>query len=236
MVRIKLFFVFCFFCVLSFSFAEDVENFSSDNFTISEKNHQNLVYTYVLDDSLIRKEYDLNKCLLLKITWDINTEKMISKTSYAYSESSMFPLSSETVYFLESKTEKREFSDAGKEVLCQTYLEKKLVLEQKYVYDSEGRISKNIEKKYEFLENELKSITENEIRYEYVEFDSESKTFTNEFYFENQFKTKEKIYLSPLKFYENTFFEGDIRIYTEYEENQKKLEITYFQGKELRRK
>ena len=81
MIRIKLFLVFCFFCVLSLSFAEDVENFTKDNFTISEKNHQNLVYTYVLDDSLIRKEYDLSKRLILKITWDINTEKMISKTS-----------------------------------------------------------------------------------------------------------------------------------------------------------
>ena len=236
MVRIKLFFVFCFFCVLSLSFAEDVENFSSDNFTISEKNHQNLVYTYVLDESLIRKEYDLSKRLILKITWDINTEKMISKTSYKYLENSMFPLSSETVYYLDGKTEKRKFSDVGKEILCQTYFDDKMVFEQKYVYDSEGRISKNIEIKYEFVENELKSTTENEICFEYVEFDSESKTFTNEFYFENQFQTKEKVYLSPLKFYENTFFEGDIRIYTEYEENQKMLEITYFQGKELRRK
>ena len=94
----------------------------------------------------------------------------------------------------------------------------------------------HIGKPIEISDKEPKStkITENEIKYEYVIFDS--KTFVNEYHFENNIKNKEKVYLSSTKYYENAFFEGDIKIYSEYENNLKQLEITYFQGKELRRK
>ena len=64
----------------------------------------------------------------------------------------------------------------------------------------------------------------------------DSKIFTNKFYFENKQKLTETIYLSPTKYYENTFFEGDFRIYAEYENNKKILEITYLHDKEVRRR
>ena len=62
------------------------------------------------------------------------------------------------------------------------------------------------------------------------------KEYKNEYHFENQIKTKEKIYLSNNKYFENVFFEDDIKIYSEYEDGKKILEITYYQEKEIRRK
>lgn len=228
MVRTKVFFIIYFLCVLRLGFSED--------FVLSEKNHNNLVYTYQYDNSLVRKEYDAKKRLILKITWDTSTDEMLTKISYSYLDDSMFPFASETVFFLESKVEKREYTDKGKEKLIQTYEKDELVSEKRYSYDSEGQTVSFIEKQFEILDKESPKtkITENEIKYEYVVFDS--KTFVNEYHFENNVKNKEKIYLSSTKYYENAFFEGDIQIYSEYENNLKKLEITYFQGKELRRK
>ena len=66
--------------------------------------------------------------------------------------------------------------------------------------------------------------------------DKTGKEYKNEFHFENQIKTKEKIYLSNNKYFENVFFEDDIKIYSEYEDGKKILEITYYQEKEIRRK
>ena len=231
MVRIKVLFILCFFCVLSFTF--------SDEFAVSDKNHNNLVYTYVFDNTLVRKEYDSNKRLIEKTIWDISTDAMVSKENYKYLEKSMFPLSSETVLYLESKTVKKEFSDIGKETKVQTYFNEDLILEVKYSYDLEGRVISHKEKKIELVDEKSNStkkqiVTENQIDYEYVDFNS--KTFTNEFYYENQIKTKEKIYLSSTKYYETTYFEDDISIYSEFENGVKQVEITYFQGKELRRK
>lgn len=228
MVRTKVLFIICFLCVLSLGFSED--------FVLSEKNHNNLVYTYQYDNSLVRKEYDEKKRLILKITWDTNTDEMVTKISYSYLDDSMFPFASETVFLLESKVEKRQYTDKGKEKLIQIYENEELISEKRYSYDSEGQTVSFIEKLIEISDKEPKStkITENEIKYEYVIFDS--KTFVNEYHFENNIKNKEKVYLSSTKYYENAFFEGDIKIYSEYENNLKQLEITYFQGKELRRK
>ena len=228
MVRTKVFFIIYFLCVLSLGFSED--------FVLSEKNHNNLVYTYQYDNSLVRKEYDEKKRLILKITWDTNTDEMVTKISYSYLDDSMFPFASETVFLLESKVEKRQYTDKGKEKLIQIYENEELISEKRYNYDSEGQTVSFIEKLIEISDKEPKStkITENEIKYEYVIFDS--KTFVNEYHFENNIKNKEKVYLSSTKYYENAFFEGDIQIYSEYENNLKQLEITYFQGKELRRK
>ena len=208
----------------------------SEDFVLSEKNHNNLVYTYQYDNSLVRKEYDEKKRLILKITWDTNTDEMVTKISYSYLDDSMFPFASETVFLLESKVEKRQYTDKGKEKLIQIYENEELISEKRYSYDSEGQTVSFIEKLIEISDKEPKStkITENEIKYEYVIFDS--KTFVNEYHFENNIKNKEKVYLSSTKYYENAFFEGDIQIYSEYENNLKQLEITYFQGKELRRK
>lgn len=228
MVRTKVLFIIYFLCVLSLGFSED--------FVLSEKNHNNLVYTYQYDNSLVRKEYDEKKRLILKITWDTNTDEMLTKISYSYLDDSMFPFASETVFLLESKVEKRQYTDKGKEKLIQIYENEELISEKRYSYDSEGQTVSFIEKLIEISDKEPKStkITENEIKYEYVIFDS--KTFVNEYHFENNIKNKEKVYLSSTKYYENAFFEGDIKIYSEYENNLKQLEITYFQGKELRRK
>ena len=228
MVRTKVLFIIYFLCVLSLGFSED--------FVLSEKNHNNLVYTYQYDNSLVRKEYDEKKRLILKITWDTNTDEMVTKISYSYLDDSMFPFASETVFLLESKVEKRQYTDKGKEKLIQIYENEELISEKRYSYDSEGQTISFIEKLIEISDKEPKStkITENEIKYEYVIFDS--KTFVNEYHFENNIKNKEKVYLSSTKYYENAFFEGDIKIYSEYENNLKQLEITYFQGKELRRK
>lgn len=228
MVRTKVLFIIYFLCVLSLGFSED--------FVLSEKNHNNLVYTYQYDNSLVRKEYDEKKRLILKITWDTNTDEMVTKISYSYLDDSMFPFASETVFLLESKVEKRQYTDKGKEKLIQIYENEELISEKRYSYDSEGQTVSFIEKLIEISDKEPKStkITENEIKYEYVIFDS--KTFVNEYHFENNIKNKEKVYLSSTKYYENAFFEGDIKIYSEYENNLKQLEITYFQGKELRRK
>ena len=208
----------------------------SEDFVLSEKNHNNLVYTYQYDNSLVRKEYDEKKRLILKITWDTNTDEMVTKISYSYLDDSMFPFASETVFLLESKVEKRQYTDKGKEKLIQIYENEELISEKRYSYDSEGQTVSFIEKLIEISDKEPKStkITETEIKYEYVIFDS--KTFVNESHFENNIKNKEKVYLSSTKYYENAFFEGDIKIYSEYENNLKQLEITYFQGKELRRK
>ena len=228
MVRTKVSYIIYFLCVLSLGFSED--------FVLSEKNHNNLVYTYQYDNSLVRKEYDEKKRLILKITWDTNTDEMLTKISYSYLDDSMFPFASETVFLLESKVEKRQYTDKGKEKLIQIYENEELISEKRYSYDSEGQTISFIEKQIEISDKEPKStkITENEIKYEYVIFDS--KTFVNEYHFENNIKNKEKVYLSSTKYYENAFFEGDIKIYSEYENNLKQLEITYFQGKELRRK
>lgn len=228
MVRTKVLFIIYFLCVLSLGFSED--------FVLSEKNHNNLVYTYQYDNSLVRKEYDEKKRLILKITWDTNTDEMVTKISYSYLDDSMFPFASETVFLLESKVEKRQYTDKGKEKLIQIYENEELISEKRYSYNSEGQTVSFIEKLIEISDKEPKStkITENEIKYEYVIFDS--KTFVNEYHFENNIKNKEKVYLSSTKYYENAFFEGDIKIYSEYENNLKQLEITYFQGKELRRK
>ena len=110
--------------------------------------------------------------------------------------------------------------------MIQTYEKDELVSEKQYSYDSKGQTVSFIEKQFEILDKESQKtkITENEIKYEYVVFDS--KTFVNEYHFENSIKNKEKIYLSSTKYYENAFFEGDIQIYSEYENNLKKLEIT----------
>ena len=225
--------ILCFFCVLFFAYSE-ANQISNDNFTVSEKNHNNLVYTYLSDNYLIRKEYDENKRLILKINWDIETENMISKISYSYLEDSMLPFASETVFFLESITEKREYSSLGKDKNVKIYKDENLVSETKYDYDSNGRTVSFVEKLFETNESKNQLKLETKILYEYVIFGE--KEYKNEFHFENQIKTKEKIYLSNNKYFENVFFEDDIKIYSEYEDGKKILEITYYQEKEIRRK
>ena len=236
MVRIKLFFILCFFCVLGGGFAEE-----SENFIVSEKNHNNLVYTYFTEDSLVRKEYDEKKRLILKITWDIKTEELVSKISYSYNEKSLFPFYSESVYDLESRVEKIDYYENGKKKKVEILKDDIKLSEENYKYDEEGRILSLIKKEYkpifsekENFSKESQLIKESETQYQYVVFDS--KIFTNKFYFENKQKLTETIYLSPTKYYENTFFEGDFRIYAEYENNKKILEITYLHDKEVRRR
>lgn len=232
MVRNKIICMLIFFCVLPSIFTESQ---NEDRFYVSEKNHDNLVYTYILDDVLVRKEYDTNKRLIKKIQWDIETETQILSVLYSYKDDSMFPFYSETVYPLDSVKEKRKYSEIGQEILIQSYSHDILVYEKEFSYDEQNRITCYTERNYEKTEDgNQKSKLQYQVQYEYVTFDS--KKFTNEYYFENDIKTGEKIYLSSTKYYENTFFQDDIRIYSEYEDGKKNLEITYFQEKEVRRK
>ena len=105
---------------------------------------------------------------------------------------------------------------------------------EKYDYDSKGRTVSFVEKLFETKESKNQLKLETKILYEYVIFGE--KEYKNEFHFENQIKTKEKIYLSNNKYFENVFFEDDIKVYSEYEDGKKILEITYYQEKEIRRK
>lgn len=211
----------------------------NNNYIISPNNHNNLVYTYSLENQLIRKEYDEKKRLIKKIVWNIIDESKNHEIIYEYDEDSMFPKYSEsTYYFTELKITNKTYywkdGSGNKKRIC-LFHNDILNLEQYYEYDDENRISTYSEKKYE--EEQLKY--ETKVLYEYVSFESE--TFINEYHFSNDvenslvnFKTYEKVYTSKTEYYENTFFEGDIRIYTEYKNDVKITEITYIDHEEIK--
>lgn len=225
----------CLFCVLSigFSASQDLEN-QNNNYAISDKNHNNLVYTYTLDNSLIRKEYDSYKRLIKKIEWNIESENQVCEFNYTYKENSMFPFSCEAVYFNDSIKEIIYFWENGKEKKIEIYKNNEKYLEQYYEYNDSNQIVYYSEKKFESKNDVSKILYFSEIKYQYVEFDS--KILTNEYHFADGIKTKEKIYTSASTYYENNFFEGDIKIYSEYKNNKKVLEITYLQDKEIKRR
>ena len=112
------------------------------------------------------------------------------------------------------------------------YRDDVLYLEQYYLYDFENRIKTYTEKKYENGQLEY----DEQVIYEYVIFESE--TFFNEYHFScdvndplKKTKTMERVYTSKTEYFENTFFEDGIRIYTEYENGLIKLEMLYFGDK-----
>ena len=234
-MRNKFLCIFCFFCVLNFGFSasQDLEN-QNNNYAISDKNHNNLVYTYTLENSLIRKEYDSYKRLIKKIEWNIESENQVCEFNYTYKENSMFPFSCEAVYYWNSAKEIIYFWENGKEKKRETYKNDEKYLEQYYEYNDSNQLVYYSEKKFETKNGENQILYSTEIKYQYVEF--ESKFFTNEYHFSNGIKTREKVYTSSSTYYENNFFEDDIKIYSEYENSKKVLEITYFQNKEIKRR
>ena len=83
----------------------------------------------------------------LKIALEKEAKKFDS-----YLDDSMFPFASETVFLLESKVEKRQYTDKGKEKLIQIYENEELISEKRYSYDSEGQTISFIEKQIEISE------------------------------------------------------------------------------------
>ncbi|MEE0998723.1 MAG: hypothetical protein UIH41_03545 [Treponemataceae bacterium] len=234
----KICVLWIFLCFFSFGYSEDIQDFEAenDNYVISSKNHNNLVYTYTLENELIRKEYDEKKRLIKKISWNITDESKNYEINYEYDDNSMLPKYSERTSYLTNQTITAKSyywktEEGNNEKIC-LYRDDVLYLEQYYLYDFENRIKTYTEKKYENGQLEY----DEQVIYEYVIFESE--TFFNEYHFScdvndplKKTKTMERVYTSKTEYFENTFFEDGIRIYTEYENGLIKLEMLYFGDK-----